>query len=377
MSPAALKSLVLTLACAAMVSGCNTPKGSGHASQIIAGATDEAADFAVYPITRDSIDAVKDWPGNAKGALAGSDWIPRNRGPAGNLIAAGDKVDVTIWETGDVTLLALPGQKVAALPGMTVSPDGTVFLPYVDKIYIANMTPDEARAAIQQQLEPVAPTAQVLLAHQPGRKSTVDLVSGVPQPGTFPLPDRNFTVTSLIALGGGIPRDMLNPFVRLVRDGKLYSVSADRLLKDPALDTTLRGGDKVYVESDERYFLALGATGREAQLPFIQDRTSAIDALAQIGGLNDQRADAKGILILREYPAATVRQDGAGPSKERMVFVIDLTSADGVFSATEFMLQNKDIVMVAESPVTTAQSVIGMVGALFGIARTAQVIGDE
>jgi polysaccharide biosynthesis/export protein len=375
--PASLKPLLVAIACLAMLGACGTPKGSGHASQILAGAGDEDADFAVYNVTRSTAGNIAGWPGSGGGALTSSGWIDRNRGPASNLIAAGDKVDITVWETGDGTLLALPGQKVVALPGLTVSPDGTVFLPYVDKVYIANMTPDEARETIQEKLTPIAPSAQVLLTYAPGRKSTVDLISGVPSPGTYPLPDRNFTVTSLIALGGGIPRDLHNPYVRLLRDGKVYSIAADRLLKEPSLDTTLRGGDKVYIESDERYFLALGATGREAQLPFVQERTSAMDALAQIGGLNDARADAKGILILRDYPSSALRTDGSGPTKERTVFVIDLTSADGVFSAAEFTLQHKDIVMVAESPVTTAQTVLGIVGGIFGVARTVQVLGTE
>src|SRR5690606_31991257 len=117
------------------------------------------------------------------------------------------------------------------------------------------------------------------------------------------------------------------------------------LLKDPALDTTLRGGDKVYVEPDERYFLSLGAAGREAQIPFPQDRITALDALALIGGLNDGRADAKGILILRDYPAKALRTDGSGPTKRRTVFVIDMTTADGLFSAGEFAIQPKDVVM--------------------------------
>lgn len=372
-----MKFLVAATACLALLGACGIPKGSGNARQILAGAEKEDADFAVYPVTRSTAASIGNWPGGGSGALASSGWIDRQRGPASNLIAAGDKVDIAIWETGEGTLLAVPGQKVVALPGLTVSPDGTVFLPYVDKVYIGNMTPDEARETIQAKLVPITPAAQVLLTHIPGRTSTVDLISGVPAPGTYPLPDRNFTVTSLLAIGGGIPPDMQNPYVRLLRDGKVYSISADHLLKDPSLDTTLRGGDKVYIEADERYFLALGATGREAQLPFVQERTSAMDALAQIGGLNDARADTKGILILREYPVSALRSDGSGPSKERTVFVIDLTTADGLFSAAEFNLRHKDIVMVAESPVTSAQTVIGLVSGIFGAARAIQVISEE
>jgi polysaccharide export outer membrane protein len=369
--------LTAALSLCLAAAGCNPPKGAPQASQILKGAQDETADFVVVPITRASLGEIADWPGNDSDVSGVSGWISRSRGPASNLIAPGDRLDLTVWESGESSLLSVPGQKIVALPGVTVSPDGTIFLPYADKVYVANMTTDEARMAVQTKLDPIVPSAQVMITHTPGRKSTVDLVSGVAAPGTYPLPDRDFTVLGLLALGGGIPPALENPQVRLQRDGKLYGISAEKLLKDPKLDTTLRGGDKVYVETDERYFLALGAAGREAPVTFPHDRVTALEALSLSGGLVDTRADAKGILILRDYPAKAVRSDGTGPSKDRVVFVIDLTSADGLFSAGEFHIHNKDVVVVTESPVTATASVLGVLGAAIGVSRTAQVISNN
>lgn len=368
--------LTAALSLCLVAAGCNPPKGAGQASQILKGAEDVAADFAVVHITRETASGIAKWPGNGDSSGV-SGWISRSRGPASNLIAPGDRLDLTVWEAGESSLLSVPGQKIVALPGVTVSPDGTVFLPYADQVYVANMTPDEARKAVQDKLDPIVPSAQVMIAHTPGRKSTVDLVSGVAQPGTYPLPDRDFTVLGLLSLGGGIPPGAENPQVRLQRDGKLYGISAEKLLKDPKLDTTLRGGDKVYVEEDERYFLALGASGREAPVPFPRDRVTALEALSLTGGLNDSRADAKGILILRDYPDSALRSDGSGPQKDRVVFVIDLTSADGLFSAGEFYIQNKDVVVVAESPVAATASVLGIVSGVVGIGRTTQLITEQ
>lgn len=376
MKTTSITGLVAVLSLCLTAAGCNAPKGAGQASQILKGSEQETADFAVYPITRDTVRKVADWPGSGSGQAV-SGWISRTKGPAGNLIAPGDTIDLTIWETGEGTLLTSPGEKLVALPGLTVAPDGTIFLPYAEKVYIGNMSPDEARLAVQQKLEPSVPTAQVLISHQPGRKSTVDLVSGVARPGTYPMPDRDFTILGLLAAGGGVSPEIENPQVRLMRAGKLYGVSADTLMKDPALDTTLRGGDKVFIEADERYFLSLGASGREAQVPFPQDRLTALDALSLIGGLNDSRADAKGILILRDYPAKSVRTDESGPSHERVVFVIDLTTADGLFSAGEFYIRSKDVVVVAESPVAATASVLGLMSGVLGLGRTAQVIGEN
>jgi polysaccharide export outer membrane protein len=366
----------LLLAVVLALAACNSPRGAGPASTIMKGAEAEDADYAVLPVTKDTVAQIARWPGKGGGA-ATQGWLPRKRGPASNVIAPGDKVDLAIWETGDTTLLSVPGQKLVSMPGLTVSADGTVYIPYVENVYIANMTADEARAAIQDKLQGIIPAAQVLVSHLPGRKATVDLVSGVPRPGTVPMPDRDFTVLALIAQGGGIPENLPNPHVRLMRDGTLYGISADRLLKDPSLDTTLRGGDKVWVESDERYFIALGASGREAQVPFTQDRVTALDALSMMGGLNEARADAKGILILRDYPADAVRADGSGPPKERMILAIDMTTADGLFSAGEVTVQNRDLVLVTESPLGSSATVLGLVSSILGIGRTAQVIAGS
>ena len=51
--------------------------------------------------------------------------------------------------------------------------------------------------------------------------------------------------------------------VKVKKDDRRYTISAERLFADPALDTTLRGGDKLLVEEDKRSFISLGATGTQ------------------------------------------------------------------------------------------------------------------
>lgn len=204
-----------------------------------------------------------------------------------------------------------------------------------------------------------------------GRKSSVDLVSGVASPGNYPLEDRNMTLLSVLALGGGVPAGTVNPQVRISRGGKLYGISLARLLADPALDPALRGGDKIYVNAEQRYFLSFGAAGREAQIKFPQDSLTAMEAVTISGGLNEIRADAKGILILREYGPNALRSDGSGPDKQRMIFAFDLTTADGLFSAGDFPIQHKDLVLATESPLTNARTILSLFGTSLGLATTA------
>ncbi|WP_151718887.1 polysaccharide biosynthesis/export family protein [Gemmobacter serpentinus] len=358
--------LILLSAGISVLSACGDgPASAPRAEQVISGSEKEDASFAVFPVNRDTLPQLSSWPKKANPNPTG--WLDRVRGPSSPQIQSGDVLDLSIWDNGDSSLLAQAGQKVVELKSIRVSPEGEVFLPYVDRVYIANMSPDRARATIQDKFSAIIPSAQVQLRHEAGRQNSVDLISGVQKPGAVVMPDRDFTVLSLIAQGGGISKDLTNPQIRLMRGSKLYGISAKRLMKSPSLDTTLRGGDKVYVENDERYFLSLGATNKQAQIPFTDDKLNALDAASLAGGLKDTRANPGGVLILRDYDAKHVRSDGTGPSKDRIVFAIDLTTADGLFSAGEFLIEDRDVVMVTESSLVNNSVAVRMAYDLLGI----------
>jgi len=348
------------------LSACDSlPRGAAIQAEVVSSADVKANDFAVYPVTKSMLPVVAAWP--RVGDIPSSGWISRARGPAGQVIAAGDRLSLTIWENSENSLLATPGQREVAMKEMAVSPDGTIFVPYLDRIYVSGMSQEVARETIQKQLSVINPAAQVQLAIASGRRNSVDLVGGVASPGTYPLPDQDYTVMNLISQGGGVPSAMRNPQVRLVRNSKNYVTSLATLYENPGMDTTLRGGDKLIVEPDKRYFLALGASGSEQNTYFEKDRVTALDAMAMIGGVNDQRGDPAAILVLRHYPSDAVKPNDAGPSNERVVFTLDLTKADGLFSAGEFQINPGDLVMVTESPVNSFQTAFRLVGQGLGV----------
>jgi polysaccharide export outer membrane protein len=349
-----------------MLAGCGFPRGAGFEREVLQGSVaangEISRDFAVEPVTRAQLARYDHWPRTGSGAMR---WIGRQPQPANRIIAPGDIVAVRVWSTEVNSLLTESGKRAADLGKITVSSAGTIFLPYVESLRIAGMSPDRAREVIQERFVAIIPSAQVQLELQEGQQSTVSAVSGVRAPGAYPLPNQDYTVLALLAEAGGIDQSLNNPQVRLVRDDQIYGTSVDRLFSDPALDTTLRGRDKVLVEEDDRFFLSLGATGREAEYPFPRDRISALEALSIMGGVTENRANPQGILILRQYPADAVRADGTGPRHARTVFTIDLTSADGLFSAGQFQIMPGDLVYATESPVASAQTVFSLLGSAF------------
>lgn len=348
------------------VTACGSiPRGSPLQQEIVTSSGETSGEYKVYAVNRALLPVVTSWPRGRAQVTNG--WIKHSRGPVGRVIGPGDKLSIGVWDNEDNSLLTSPGQKIVNMSEMTVAPDGTIFIPYLERIYLKGQTPEEARETIQKGLEGIVPSAQVQLSMVSGRMSSVDLVGGVGSPGNYPLPDRDFSVLNLVSLGGGVSTSLRNPQIRLMRNGRVYATSIANLYSDPRMDTTLRGGDKVIIEEDKRYFLSLGAAGEEKTTYFDRDRLSAIEAITLIGGLADSRADPKGILILRHYSEKAVRTDGKGPENERVIFTIDLTKADGLFSAGEFEILPGDLVLATESPITSVQTIFSLIGTGLGV----------
>jgi polysaccharide export outer membrane protein len=174
-----------------------------------------------------------------------------------------------------------------------------------------------------------------------------------------------------LAQSGGIPANMANPQVNLQRGGKVYTIAAEKLLSHPEFDTTLMGNDKIFVQPDSRYFLSLGAAGREAVIDFPRDTITTLEAMSMIGGVNQDMANPKAILVLRAYPAASVSAKiTQGPPKARMVFAFDLTNADGLFSAGSFLIQDRDLVLVTQSPLLNTTNTVRLFTGMFTGSRT-------
>ncbi|MBY6090614.1 polysaccharide biosynthesis/export family protein [Pseudooceanicola sp. 502str34] len=350
------------------LASCSVPRGAALQQEITYEADKEHPRLEVVPVTRASAPALAAWP--QSGWKGGYSWLSRGGGSNTNMIRPQDRIDLIIWDNSVNSLLTSSSTKAAEMRNLLVGSDGTVFMPYVGPVRVSGQSPEEARRTLQEKLNPVLQDAQVQLAFNAGQGNSIDIVSGVSSPGTYPLPNRNYTILSALSQGGGISPTLRNPVVRLQRAGQNYEISAKQLFKDASKNIVMRGGDQIIVEQDDRFFTALGAAGREELLYFDRDKITALEALSMIGGINDNRADPKGILILREFPNSVLRFDGTGPSKQQVIYTIDLTSADGLFGARNFTINPGDTVLATESPVTSIRTIFGIIGNLVGVSNS-------
>ncbi|KKL11484.1 hypothetical protein LCGC14_2545360, partial [marine sediment metagenome] len=335
------------------LAGCSTlPRGAALENEITKDAQLVGSGFAFYPVTRALLPAVDAWP--AVNVERSHGWPAAGGGSNSQIVAPSDTLRVLIWDSSENSLLTAQTQRSAPIENLVVDESGRVFVPYVGQVQVAGMSPARARQTIENRLSTIAPGAQVQVSFEPGILNSVDLVSGVSRPGNFTLSNRNRSILSLISQGGGISSNMRNPRIKLMRGGTLYATSVDRLYDTPGMDAVLRGGDKVIVEEDERYFISLGAAGKEALIPFERDYLNALEAISMIGGVADTRADPEGILILREYPRSALAAGAKGPREQRVIFAIDMTTADGLFSAKNLQIYPEDVVLATEQTVVVS-----------------------
>ncbi|KPQ07457.1 MAG: polysaccharide export outer membrane protein [Rhodobacteraceae bacterium HLUCCA12] len=340
------------------VSACSLPRSAAMQSEVLRGTQGDESDFQVVEVTRDALDEIGAWPRPA-GAVRYS-WVGTGASATTRLIRAGDLITLAIWDSQDTSLLTTQEQRVADMADISVSTSGRIFVPYVGEIMVAGMTADAARRDIQEQMEMIVPDAQVQLSVSPGSENTIDMVTGVASPGRIPLTEISPTILTALSEAGGINANLRNPLVRLQRAGHSYAIPANRLFSDPSQDIQLRGGDRILVEQDQRNFIALGAAGRQEVVYFEREDISALDALSTIGGLSSARADLQGVMVLREYEASDVREEGAYPRKPQVIFSFDLTNADGLFAAQRFLIEPDDVVLATESPAPAFTQVLSL-----------------
>ncbi len=366
--------IVLGMMMFAAVAACSLPRGAALQSEVLAEKDNKSPTFQVVEVTRRSTPALALWP--ASGWKGSYRWLSAGRGPDSTTIQTGDTLNVIVWDNEENSLLASASSRSTPVAGLTVSPSGTVFMPYIGEVNLRGMTESEARATLQERMLQIAPSAQVQLNVEPGRNNSVDVVGGVTAPGNYPLESRNTRILSVLATAGGISPAMVNPLVILQRGGQVYETRAESLYAEPERNALVRGGDQIVVTEDDRTFNVLGAAGSQKVIPFEDDQVTAMEAVSMMGGLSAARADPKGLLVLREYERHHINPDKPGPEMRQVIFSLDFTNADGLFAARQFQINPGDTLLATESPVTRVQTILGLFGTVVGFASTANNIAN-
>lgn len=341
-----------------LLASCGLPRVGPSESEIRAGSVENGGDVHIVDINDQVARATR------RNQALGFTTTFLNAGAVSvDTIHAGDLLSITIWENVDSGVFATQGIRVTPLPAVQVDQLGNIFVPYAGTIKASGRTADDLRQKITELLAPQTPDPQVEVRREAGDGATVSILGGVTGQGVFPITASNRRLTGMIATAGGISLDPTVVKISIRRGANLGQIWLQDLFDNPGNDIPLRGGDRIFIEEDERYFISLGATGQR-RVKFETHNPSAIEALGLIGGLQGNASDPTGIFVFRVEPAAIAnrvlgRDDITEPQK--FAYLVDLTAENGMFTAREFEIYDEDTIYVTEAPYVAFSKVLDTV----------------
>jgi len=302
-----------------------------------------------------------------------------------NTISAGDVVDVSIWEAPPALLFGtasdisgLSGSKEVKLPEQMVDNKGQITIPFVGKISVSGKTPEQVQAMIVKGLTKKANNPSAVVRIAKNNSADVTIVGEVTNSTRMPLTGKTERILDALAAAGGTKHPSSRISVQLNRRGQSVEMPFDAIIKDPRQNVILQKGDVVSVNYQTKSFTVLGATAKNTEIDFEAGGISLMQALARSGGLDDNRADARGVFIFRQESAniLTPEQRAALPmqlqyaSEVPVIYRLNLKEPINYIVAQNFAIKDKDLIYVSNAPGVEFRKFISLVAQGMYIVNT-------
>ncbi|MGE4323838.1 MAG: polysaccharide biosynthesis/export family protein [Sphingobium sp.] len=288
-------------------------------------------------------------------------------------IGPGDVLEVTIWEAPPAVLFGMTARPTGAetgrstsLPEFLVSQSGVISIPFVGVVQVAGRPLPDIEREIVARLRGKAHLPQVMVRLLRNETANVTVVGEVARSLRMPLTPKGEHLLDAIAAAGGTKQEVDKVTVQIVRNGVAQSMPLQAVISDSRHNVALRSEDVVTVMYQPYRFTVLGAAGRTGEVPFEGTGLTLAQAMGRANGLQDGRADAKGVFLFRwEDPAVLggqpeggfVRDDGRVP----VIYRVNMKDPATLFIMQEFAVRNEDILYVSNSPAADMQRFISLV----------------
>lgn len=311
--------------------------------------------------------------------------------PIGSVIGQGDVLDIAIWEAPPATLFGNSGSDVrlgstgsgslargSSLPEQMVDSDGQITIPFIGRVQAAGRTPQAIAKTITSRLAGLAHQPQAIVRLSRNAAANVTVVGEVANSSRVPLTSRGERVLDVLATAGGVRQPVGKMTVQITRGVKVTSLPLETIIRDPRQNVRLEPDDVMTLLYQPYSFTALGAIGKNDELPFEATGLTLAQALGRISGLQDSRADVKGVFIFRfEDPASVdpaLRQDArlTPDGKLPVIYRINMKDPSSFFIAQSFPIHDKDVLYVSNAPLADIQKFVSVIFSTFlPVATTA------
>lgn len=358
----------------AAAGACTVPRPGPTMNEIFAGSVLREGDAFVVAVG-DRVNRAA----NVTPALGFSDALRNAALLGGDTVRVGDTVTVTVYENVPEGLMTNFETRGAVLQELQVDDAGFIYVPFAGRIRAAGQSPEGLRSTIARQLDEQTPDPQVYVSRATGDGASVSVVGRVNTQGVYPIQRNTRRLTAMLAEAGGVSVPVQSAQVTVSRGSVTDRVWLEDLFRHPELDIALRGGDRLLVDQDQRKFTVLGATGAQSLITFDSPTITAIEALAQVGGLDPTRADPTGVFVFRNEPAEIARNVlGRGDlvGDQRLIYVLNLTAPNGMFMARDFQIRDGDTLYVTEASAVTWNRLISALSGTLSATGSAVSIAN-
>lgn len=376
--------------CLAMVlSGCAIMSSSGPSTRSIKAERDQTVDDAHIKLI-DVTDAVtRSVIANTHHSSFAQD-LGEGR-PIGSVIGQGDVLDIAIWEAPPATLFGSAGSdlrlgstssgalaKGTSLPEQMVDSDGQIVIPFIGRVTAAGRTPQQIAQTITARLTGKAHQPQAIVRLSRNAAANVTVVGEVANSARVPLTSRGERILDVLATAGGVRQPVSKMTVQITRGMKTSSLPLETVIGDPRQNVRLEPDDVMTMLYQPYSFTALGAVGKNDELPFEATGLTLAQALGRLSGLQDSRADVKGVFIFRFEdpavldPAARETAQLTPNGKVPIIYRINMKDPSSFFIAQSFPIRNKDVLYVSNAPLADIQKFVSVIFSTFlPVATTA------
>lgn len=307
------------------------------------------------------------------------------------LIGRGATLDISVWESPPAVLfpanaaLLSPGAPAAStgtsFPGQVVNANGAINVPFAGSIQALGRTPDDVAAEIAARLERKAHDPQVSVRIADNQADGVIVAGDVFSSRRIPLTTKNERLLDALTDAGGVRQPVDKVLIQVTRGATVATRPLGAIIRDPGENIPLFNDDIVTALYQPFSFQAMGAVGANTEISFEGTGITLAQALARAGGLQDSRANVKGVFVFRfEDPLALPQDLRAGSiitseGKIPVVYSIDMSNPATFFVMQKFPMHDKDILYASNAPLVDLQKFVGLVSQIaFSVAGIANTV---
>ncbi len=358
-----------------VLGGCTVFPADGPSPQaVVAEARTAAAPYLLIQLTPDVVSLLTPDKRPGLSSMAGP------RGPVPRvMVGIGDVLSVTVFEAAAGGLFipnpgsTRPGNYVQ-LPDQIVDNAGEITIPYAGPVKAAGRSIPDIQADIVNRLKDRAIEPQVVITLKDQKASQVSVLGEVNAPSRFAISPSGDRVLDVIARAGGPKHPGYESYITIQRGSKEGTELFDTLVSRPADNVYIRAGDTIIVSNRPRTFVALGASGKNGQIPFDAEHMTLSEALGKAGGLLDERANPNYVFLYRLEAKDSLRQIGQpadyfASDLVPTIYAVSLRDPSGYFLASQFYLRDKDVLYATNAPTADLSKVFGLVRGVAGSTR--------